>query len=67
MCKKINQDVITIKRLIAKGIKQAKITKLLGLTRQKVSYWSKKDYPTEKKRRKKLSKFYVDKIIRLEK
>ena len=49
MCKKINQDAITIKRLIDKGIKQAKIAKLLGLTRQKVSYWAKKDYPTQKK------------------
>ena len=67
MCKKINQDAITIKRLIDKGIKQAKIVKLLGLTRQKVGYWAKKDYPTEKKRRKKLSKFYVDKIIRFAK
>ena len=43
MCQKINQDAIEIKRLIVRGIKQTKITKLLGLTLQKVSYCAKKD------------------------
>ena len=67
MCKKINQDTITIKKLISRGIKQAEIARLLGIPRQKVNYWSKREYPTNKKRRKKLSQFYVDKIIRLAK
>ena len=66
MGKKINNDALVIKRLISEGMKQAKIAKLLGLKRQKVSYWANKPI-TEKKRKKKLSQFYIDKIIKLAK
>ena len=41
MVKKINHDVITIKKLLSKGYTQARICRLLGLKKQKVSYWAK--------------------------
>ena len=40
MVKKINSDAIIIKQLLAKGYTQARICRMLGLKKQKVSYWS---------------------------
>ena len=65
MGKKINEDTLTIRKLIASGVNQAEITRLLKVTRQKVSYWYNKNFKLNQKRKKKFSQFYVDKIIRL--
>ena len=65
MGKKINEDALTIRKFKSKGVKQAEIERLLGVTRQKVSYWVNKEVINSKKRKKKLSQFYVDKIIKL--
>ena len=66
MCKKINEDAIAVKRLIASGeMKYAEIARLLKISRQKVYYWAHKDIITKQQRRKKFSKFYFDKIIKL--
>ena len=67
MGKKINEDAMAIHRMIKSGMKQALIAKLLGLRRQKVNYWSKKDPTAGIKRKKKFSQFFVDKIVRLAK
>ena len=40
MVKKINRDAIAIKTLLDKGYTQARICRLLGLKKQKVSYWA---------------------------
>ena len=65
MGKKINEDALAIRRLKSRGVKQAEIARLLGVTRQKVSYWVNKDVTNYKKRKKKFSQFYVDKIVKL--
>ena len=65
MGKKINEDALAIRRLKSRGVKQAEIARLLGVTRQKVSYWVNKDVSNYKKRKKKFSQFYIDKIIKL--
>ena len=54
---KINEDALTIRRLIASGVKQAEIARLLDVTRQKVSYWVNKDVSNYKKRKKNLANF----------
>ena len=63
MGKKINEDALTIRRLIASGVKQAEIARLLKITRQKVSYWANKNFKLNQIRKKKFSQFYIDKII----
>ena len=65
MGKKINEDALAIRRLKSRGVKQAEIARLLGVTRQKVSYWVNKDVTNYKKRKKKFSQFYFDKIVKL--
>ena len=46
MVKKINEDVVSIKKLIDKGYMQAYITKKFGFKKQKISYW--KNTPKKK-------------------
>ena len=66
MGKKINEDALAIKRLIASGeIKYAEIARILDISRQKVYYWAHNDFKVTQKRRKKFSKFYFDKNIKL--
>ena len=67
MAKKINEDEDTIKRLLKRGFTQKKIAQLLGLKKQKVSYWSKHEIKTFQIRRKKLQKIYNNKICKLAK
>ena len=57
MGKKINEDALAIRRLKSRVVKQAEIARLLGVTRQKVSYWVNKDVSNYKKRNKKFSQF----------
>ena len=52
MGKKINEDALTIRRLLASGVKQAKIARLLRVTRQKVSYWVNKNFKLNQKNEK---------------
>jgi len=40
MVKKINKAVLMIKELIRKGLRQCQISRLLGIKKEKVSYWS---------------------------
>ena len=56
--KKINRDAIAIKTLLDKGYTQARICRLLGLKKQKVSYWANTPIKTEIKRRTKLNEQY---------
>ena len=65
MVKKINSDAITIKQLLAKGYTQAKICRMLGLKKQKVSYWAKTPIKYEIKRRTKLDEKYKKRIVEL--
>ena len=67
MDKKINKDAVAIKKLLKRGLTQKKIAQLLGLKKQKVSYWSKHDIKTIQTRRKKLSRTYINKICKLAK
>ena len=39
MVKKINKDALMIKELISKGLRQCEISRLLGIKKEKVSYW----------------------------
>ena len=49
MCKKINEDAIAVKRLIASGeMKYAEIARLLKISRQKVYYLLQKDQKEQK-------------------
>ena len=54
MAKKINEDAVTIKKLLKRGLTQKKIAQLLGLKKQKVSYWANHEIKTIQTRRKKL-------------
>ena len=67
MAKKINEDSVIIKGLLKRGFTQKKIAQLLGLKKQKVSYWSKHEIKHIQTRRKKLSKTYINKICKLAK
>ena len=40
MVKKINRDALMIKKLIRKGLRQFQISRLLGIKKEKVIYWS---------------------------
>ena len=59
MVKKINEDEVTIKRLFQQGLSQKKISQLLGIKNQKVSYWANHKIETIQKRRKKLPQTYI--------
>ena len=65
MVKKINHDAITIKKLLSKGYTQARICRLLGLKKQKVSYWAKMPIKYEIKRKTKLDEKYKKRIVEL--
>ena len=65
MVKKINHDVITIKKLLSKRYTQARICRLLGLKKQKVSYWAKTPIKYEIKRKTKLDEKYKKRIVEL--
>ena len=65
MAKKLNEDAVTIKKLLKRGLTQMKIVQLLGLKKQKVSYWTKHEIKTIQTRRKKLSRTYINKICKL--
>ena len=67
MAKKINEDAVTIKKLLKRGLTQKKIAQLLGLKKQKLSYWANHGIKTIETRRKKLSKTYINKICKLSK
>ena len=67
MVKKINEDAITIKKLLQKGLTQKRIASLLGLKKQKVSYWANHEIKTVQSRRKKLSNPFINKICRMAK
>ena len=67
MVKKINEDAVTIKKLLEKGLTQKWISQLLGIKKQKVSYWSKHEIQFTQSRRKKLPKTYISKICRMAK
>ena len=64
---KSNEDAVAIKKLLKRGLTQKKIAQLLGLKKQKVSYWSKHDIKTIQTSRKKLSRTYINKICKLAK
>ena len=67
MVKAINEDAITIKKLLQKGLTQKRIASLLGLKKQKVSYWANHEIKTVQSRRKKLSNPFINKICRMAK
>ena len=68
MVKKINEDALAVKRLVASGeLKQVEIKRLLGISPQKVYYWVHNPFKFEHKRRKKFNQFYIDKIAKLAK
>ena len=67
MVKKINEDAMKIKKLLEKGLSQKQISKLLGLKKQKVSYWANHDMKTIPSRRKKLPLPFINKICNLAK
>lgn len=67
MVKKINSDAIAIKTLLDKGYTQARICRLLGLKKQKVSYWANTPIKMDIKRRTKLNEQYKKKIVDLAK
>ena len=45
-------------------MRQAEISRLLGVTCQKVYYWAHTDFKMEKKRRKKFNELYVNEIAK---
>ena len=65
MGKKINHDAITIKKLLSKGYTQARICRMLGLKKQKVSYWAQTPIKYEVKRITKLDEKYKKRIVEL--
>ena len=67
MVKKINKDAVMIKRLLKQGLSQKKISQLLGIKKQKVSYWANHEIETIQKRRKKLPQSYIKDICKMAK
>ena len=65
MVKKVNEDAIAIKKLLSKGYTQVKICRILGLKKQKVSYWAKTPIKNEIIRRTKLDEKYKKRIVEL--
>ena len=65
MVKKFNIVAGAIKAFLAKGYNQAWISRKLGISKQKVNYWSKTSMKTVQYRKTKLPKEYIDKIGRL--
>ena len=65
MVKKINKDANAIQAFLEKGYNQAWIARKLGISKQKVNYWSKTAIKTVQNRRSKLSDEYKKKIVEL--
>ena len=65
MGKRINHDAIAIKKLLSKGYTQVQICRILGLKKQKVSYWANNPLNMEIHRRTKLNEEYKKKIVEL--
>ena len=65
MVKKINEDAVTIKRLLQQGLSKKKISQLLGIKKQKVSYWANHKIEAIQKRRKKLPQTYIKEICKM--
>ena len=65
MVKKVNEDALAIKKLLAKGYSQVKICRNLGLKKQKVSYWAKTPIKNEIIRSTKLDEKYKKRIVEL--
>ena len=64
MVKKINKDALMIKELIRKGLRQCEISRLLGIKKEKVSYWSRHEIKENQYKRKKLKDIYIETIRR---
>ena len=62
MVKKTNEDAVAIKSLINRGYRQKTICKILGIKKQKVSYWANNEIKTTTIRKRKLPQKYIDKI-----
>ena len=54
MVKKINKDSLMIKELLNKGLRQCQIARLLGIKKEKVSYWSRTEIKDHQQKPKKL-------------
>ena len=63
MVKKLNHDAITIKKLLSKGYTQARICRMLGLKKQKVSYWANTQIKYEIKRKTKLDEKFKKELL----
>ena len=67
MVKKINKDALMIKELLRKKLRQCQISRLLGIKKEKVSYWARteiKDHQQKPKKLKEIKEIYIDKIIK---
>ena len=64
MVKKLNKDALMIKALLNKVFRQCEISRLLGLKKEKVSYWAKTEIKFSQRKPKKLNDFYIEKIIK---
>ena len=64
MVKHFNKDAGAIQTFLAKGYSQAWISRKLGISKQKVNYWS-TSMKTVQYRKTKLSNEYIEKIIKL--
>ena len=64
MVKKLNPDALMIKKLIKKGYKQCDISRILGIKKEKVSYWARHDLKNSQKKCKKLKDIYIRAIQR---
>ena len=53
-----------IKELLKKGYKQCQISLLLGIKKEKVSYWARHELRTSQEKSKKLKDIYIQAIIR---
>ena len=54
MVKKLKADALMIKELLKKGYKQCQISLLLGIKKEKVSYWARHELRTSQEKSKKL-------------
>ena len=62
MVKKLNKDALMIKELISKGMRQCHISRLLGIKKEKVSYWSRHEIKERQFKPKKLKDIYIKAI-----
>ena len=62
MVKKINKDALMIKELISKGKRKYEISRLLGIKKEKVSYWSRHEIKERQFKPKKLKDIYIKAI-----